>query len=36
MYDKERNALEEQTLMEIKLNKKDGVTEMNMNIYAMD
>ena len=36
MYDRERAALEEQTLMEIKLNKKDGVTEMNMNIYAMD
>ena len=36
MYDKERDILEEQTRMEIKLNKKDGVTEMNMNIYAMD
>ena len=36
MYDKERVALEQQTIMEIKLNKKDGVTEMNMNIYAMD
>jgi hypothetical protein len=36
MYDKERDILEQQTIMEIKLNKKDGVTEMNMNIYAMD
>jgi hypothetical protein len=36
MYDKEREALEQQTIMEIKLNKKDDVTEMNMNIYAID
>jgi hypothetical protein len=36
VYDKERFVLEQQTIMEIKLNKKDGVTEMNMNIYAME
>ena len=35
-YDDEREAIEKQTLMEMRLNKMDKVTEMNRNIYAMD
>jgi hypothetical protein len=36
VYDKERKALEDQTIMEMKLNKQDGVTKMNMDIYAIE
>tara|TARA_Y100000768_G_scaffold277769_1_gene213155 strand:+ start:3359 stop:9445 length:6087 start_codon:yes stop_codon:yes gene_type:complete len=35
-YDAEREALEKQTLEEMKLNKTDIVTDMNRDIYAMD
>ena len=35
-YDDERDALEKQTLRDLKLNKMDQVNEMNRNIYGMD
>ena len=35
-YDEEREALESQTLIDLKLGKNDLVTNMNRNIYAMD
>lgn len=35
-YDKERKAIEERTLLENKIKKKDDVTEGLMDIYALD
>ena len=35
-YDEERDTLESQTLIDMKLGKSDLVTNMNRNIYAMD
>ena len=35
-YDEERDALESQTLIDLKLGNNDLVTNMNRNIYAMD
>lgn len=35
-YDEERDELESQTLIDLKLGNNDLVTNMNRNIYAMD
>ena len=35
-YDDERDALEKQTLRDLKLNRMDQVNEMNQNIYNME
>ncbi|MCK5600863.1 hypothetical protein KAR91_03280, partial [Candidatus Pacearchaeota archaeon] len=35
-YEKERAAIEEDTLTELRLNKVDGVTERNRDIYKLD
>jgi hypothetical protein len=35
-YEKERAAIEEDTLIELRLNKVDGVTERNRDIYKLD
>lgn len=35
-YDQEREAIENQYLLELKTNKIDGVTDMNREIYSMD
>jgi hypothetical protein len=35
-YDQEREAMENQYLLELKANKIDGVTDMNRDIYSMD